>query len=70
MLLHRFQTATEVLERLSLLVQLDALSVVLDLGVHAIGTATKGLLDGPTGFGLRKTQHHAANIQARAYTWV
>lgn len=49
---HRFEAPAEVAEVISVLVHLHALAVVLDLGVHPVGTLLHGVLDGLAGLSL------------------
>lgn len=48
----RFEAAAEVAEGVSVLVDLHALAVVFDLGVHPVGTFLHGVFDRFTRLGL------------------
>lgn len=50
---HGFEAAAEVAERVAALVDLHALAVVLDLGVHPVRTLFHGLIDGFARLGLQ-----------------
>lgn len=52
---HRFEAPAEVAEVIPVLVHLHALTVVLDLGVHPVGTLLHGILDGLAGLSLGHT---------------
>lgn len=56
MRLNRLQTATVVEEVVTLLVHLHPLSVILYLGVHAIGTSLERLFNGLTSLCLKKSK--------------
>jgi len=62
MLLDRLQTPTEVLERGAFLVQLDALSVILDLREHAIRTTSERLLYRPARFSLQQRNEEQTKL--------
>lgn len=49
---HRLEAPAEVAEVIPVLVHLHALAVVLDLGVHPVGTLLHGILDGLAGLSL------------------
>jgi hypothetical protein len=49
----RFETAAEVVEVVPVLMHLDALTIILDLREHAIGTLLHCILDGLAGLSLR-----------------
>lgn len=49
---HRFEAPAEVAEVIAVLVHLHALAVVLDLGVHPVGTLLHGILNGLAGLSL------------------
>lgn len=50
-----FETTTEVTEVISVLMDLYTLTIILDFGVHAIGTLLHGILNGFTCLCLQKT---------------
>lgn len=58
---HGFEAAAEVAERVAALVDLHPLAVVLDLGVHPVGTLFHGLVDGFTSFCL-ESKRRAAQV--------
>jgi len=62
MLLDRFQTPTEVLERGAFLVQLDAFPVILDLREHAIRTTSERLLYRPARFSLQQRNEEQTEL--------
>lgn len=67
---HRLEAAAEVAEGVPVLVDLNALSVVLDLRVHPVGTLLHGVLDGFTRLCLKSTRiNHDATTSLSAFSW-
>ena len=60
---HWLEAAAEVAEGVSVLVDLHALAVVLDLGVHPVGAFLHGVLDGFARLGL-KSQKQNSKLQS------